>query len=108
MNIGFVPDNLVILTREKGKFVFLSQAPGLESYRSISEQVRESGSQLLQVKSGLHNKKRTPHLEIKGEWLEQYGFSIGQTVVVYCEFGVITVRAFDIEKLLKQQEDLTS
>lgn len=103
-DIGFAPDTLVSCSSEQGKLVFEAQGFGMETYLKVAKEVLKSGSRLLQVKNELHNKKRTPHFEVKGEWLKQSGFPIGQVIAVQWEYGRIVVRALDIEKLIKQQE----
>lgn len=99
-DIGFAPGTLVSGSSEQGKLVFEAHGLGIETYQKIVKDVLKSGSKLLQVKNELHNKKRTPHFEVKGAWLEACGFSIGQVIAVQYEYGKITVHVLDIKKLI--------
>lgn len=98
-NIGFESDTLVSCSKDNGMLVFEAHGVGIETYHKVVKNLLKSASQLIQVKNELHNKKCTPHLEVKGEWLSQYGFYIGQVIAVQYEYGRITVRVLDIEKL---------
>jgi hypothetical protein len=97
--IGFEPDSLVIAGYDTGSIVFKSQGKGIGTYKKLVRQVRENRSGLLQVKQEMHNKKRTPHLEVKGLWLEDLGFAAGSVIVVLSEYGVIRIRLLDLGKL---------
>ena len=100
VDIGFVPETLVSGSSEQGKLVFEAHGLGIETYQKVVKDVLKSGSKLLQVKNELHNKKRTPHFEVKGQWLEACGFSIGKVIAIQYEYGRITVHGLDIEKLI--------
>jgi hypothetical protein len=98
-SFGFTPDSLVSAVYSHGGIVLQLQGEGLDAYRKIVGQVRTSKSGLLQVKNELHNKKRTPHMEVKGFWLEEMGFTIGSILVVRSEYGLIRINLIDPGKL---------
>ncbi|MGE5371932.1 MAG: hypothetical protein ACM3QZ_08105 [Solirubrobacterales bacterium] len=97
---GFERDSLVIAEYDQERITFKLQGSGMEAYKAVVKQVRESDSlALLQVKAEMHNGKRTPHIEVKGPWLEDLGFSIGSWFVLRPEYGVFTLRLLDLDRL---------
>lgn len=96
---------LVTADYDAGIITLKPQGMGIDTYRKLVRQVREKQSGLIQVKNELHNKKRTPHLEVKGFWLEKLGFTIGSVIVVQSEYGLIRIRCIDVERLLSQQQE---
>ncbi|HWR62706.1 MAG TPA: hypothetical protein VN580_13885 [Clostridia bacterium] len=98
-SMGFKPDSLVTADYADGSIVLRLQGEGLDAYRKIVGQVRTNRSGLLQVRNELHNRKRTPHMEVKGFWLEDMGFTIGSIIVVHSEYGLIRISLIDADKL---------
>jgi hypothetical protein len=93
--LGFEADTLVSANYGNGSIVFEAQGKGMETYSRLIGQIRQNGAGLLQVRNLTHNKKRTPHLEIKGFWLEKFGFTIGDVIVVRYEYGRIKIKLLD-------------
>lgn len=98
-DIGFEPDSLVTAEYQDGFLEFKAQGKGLDTYRHLIKQVRGNRSALLQVRNELHNRKRTPHFEVCGLWLERLGFTIGSVIAIRYSQGYIKVKLLDLEKL---------
>ncbi len=47
--------------------------------------------------SGYHYKP-TPTIIMKGQWLEQFGFAVGDKIEVCCEDGKLTITKADTER----------
>ena len=90
--IGFEADTLVTTAYDNGSIILKVQGKGVETYRRLVSQIRKDKSGLIQVRSLLHNKKRAPHLELKGFWLERFGFAIGGVVAVRYKYGLIQIK----------------
>jgi hypothetical protein len=97
--IGFTADCLATVEYAKGQIIIKRQGVGINTYNQVVKSIRTSKAKLLQVKAGLHNKKRTAHLEVKGFWLEELGFQIGSVIVVQYTYGLIKIRLLDLDKL---------
>lgn len=97
--IGFKYNSLVTVEYEDGRIVMKVQGSGMDTYGELVKKVISTKAGLLQVRLEWHNKKKTPHLEVKGFWLEQFGFKIGSVIVLRFEYGVITIRLVDLDKL---------
>jgi len=97
--IGFEYNSLATAEYEKGSIIIRLQGTGLEAYGKVVKQALGSKTGLLQVRLDSHNKKRTPCLEVKGNWLEKSGFAIGGVIVVRFGYGVINIRLVDPDKL---------
>lgn len=98
-NIGFEVDTLVTADYDNGSIVLKSQGTGIDTYTRLVRQVRKKHSSLLQVTLESHNRKQTPHLEVKGFWLEKLSFTIGSVIVIRFEYGLIHIKLLDLEKL---------
>lgn len=98
-DIGFKYNNLATVEYEPGKIVIKLQGSGIDTYSQIVKEVLASKDGLLQVRLEWHNKKQTPHLEIKGLRLENFGFTIGSVIVLKIEYGVINIHLVDLDKL---------
>lgn len=99
-DFGFKPDSLIAAEYDKEQITLKLQGEGLDTYKRIVRQLRADRLGLLQVKNELHNKKRTPHIEVKGFWLESMGFPIGGMIAVQSEYGLLRIRRVHLEKLV--------
>lgn len=99
--IGFEYDNLVSAEYGTGSIVLKLQGKGTETYSKVVKGLLKNKSGLLQVNHEFKNKKQTIHLDLKGFWMEDYGFKIGSVIVVKSEYGVINIRVLDLDKLDK-------
>jgi len=97
--IGFKYESLATAEYEPGRIVIKLQGSGIDTYSRVIKEVLASKGGLLQVRLEWHNKKKTPHLEIKGLWLENFGFTIGSVIILQIEYGVINIRLVDLDKL---------
>jgi hypothetical protein len=97
--LGFTADCLATVESEEGQIIIRRQGTGLDTYKNIVKQVRTSQTGLLQVKAEVHNKKRTPHLEVKGFWLEELGFHIGSIIVIQATYGLIKILLLNLDEL---------
>jgi hypothetical protein len=97
-DIGFKPDSIATIEYESKSILLKVQGSGLDTYKSFVRYARANKAGLLQVKEECHNKKCTPHLEVKGFWLEMLGFTIGSHIVVKFEYGSINIRLLELEK----------
>ena len=96
---GFKCDSLATANYEPGQIVIKLQGSGVDTYNQVIKGVLANQGGLLQVKPSFYNKKRAPHLEIKGSWLEEFGFKIGSIFVVQAEQGLINIRLLNMEKI---------
>ena len=93
---GFAPDTLIAATLADKNITLTAQGSGIEAYREIVKGIRKNSGQLIQIRNELHNGKRTPHFEMAGLWLSEYGFHIGDVAVVRCSHGRIKITRLDI------------
>lgn len=97
--IGFEYDNLVTVTHEDGNLVFKAHESGTKTYIKLVKGVLKNKSGLLQVCSRGLRDKQIPHFEIKGQWLEDLGFTIGSVIAVQYQQGIINVRLIDLDQV---------
>lgn len=97
--LGFTADCLATVEYTKGQISIKRQGVGIDIYNQVVKSIRISQTGLLQVKTEVHNQKRTAHLEVKGFWLEELGFQIGSVIVVQYTYGLIKIRLLDLDKL---------
>lgn len=97
--IGFKYESLATADYEPGKIVIKLQGSGIDTYSQVVKGVLASKGGLLHVRLEWHNKKKTPHLEIKGLWLENHGFRIGSVIALKIEYGLISIHLVDLDKL---------
>jgi HSP20-like domain of unknown function (DUF1813). len=97
--IGFKYESLATADYEPGRIVIKLQGSGIDTYSQVVKEVLASKGGLLQVRLEWHNKKKTPHLEIKGLWLENFGFTIGSVFVVQAEYGQINIHLVDLNNV---------
>ena len=97
--IGFEPESLVTAQYESKSIILKVEGSGLDTYRNVVRYARVNKTGLLQVKEQSHNGKITPHLEIKGFWLEMLGFKIGSLIIVNYEYGSMNIRLLELDKL---------
>lgn len=97
--IGFEYGSLVTAEYQSGSIVLKLQGSGIDTYNSVVKNARKNKAGLFQVSHEYKNKKLTPLIDIKGFWVEDLGFEIGGIVIVQSEYGLIHIRALDLEKL---------
>lgn len=97
--IGFNYNRLATADYESGQIIIKLQGSGADTYSQVVKGVLASKGGLLQVRLEWHGKQKEPHLEINGLWLEDFGFTIGSIMAVKLEYGLITIRLVDFEKL---------
>lgn len=95
--IGFTDNSLATAEYEAGKMTIKLKGSGLDTYSQVVRGVIAAKAGLLQVKPAPFNKIHTPHLEIKGYWLEGWGFAIGSVFVVKAEYGLINISLMELE-----------
>ena len=99
-SIGFENGKLVSAEYNYGNVILKAHDSDIATYESLVNGIRKNKSSLLQVRQDLKNKQYTPHIEIKGFWLENLGFTIGSVIAVQYENGLINIRLLDLSKLL--------
>ena len=97
--IGFEYEKMVTVEYQNGRINLKLQGSGIETYKNLVKEARKSGLDLIKVENQYHNKKLTPHLEIKGFRLNDLGFNIGSVILVRFEYGHIEIILLDISKL---------
>ena len=97
--IGFSSNNLVEVISEPEKIVFKVCGEGIEAYEKTLKAMLRKKSGLLQIQKSRSNKINVPAFDVKGRWIEALGFTIGSVVLLRYEFGIITSRLIDIDKL---------
>ncbi|MDP4093570.1 MAG: hypothetical protein Q8920_09435 [Bacillota bacterium] len=97
--IGFKPDSLISIMYESNTINLRLVGTGMETYQNLVKGILKRNHGLLQVKNEVSNNKKTPHLEVKGYWVEDLGFKVGDVILVQSEFGVINIQLLDLEKV---------
>ena len=97
--IGFEYERLVTAEYQNGRINLKAEGSGIETYKSLVKDVRKNNSDLIKVENQYHNKKLTPHLEIKGFRLNDLGFNIGSVILVRFKYGHIEIILLDISNL---------
>jgi len=90
--LGFTPDALFTAYSEKGCVNFKLCDEGIERYSELVRFARQTGMKLLQVRTAPMRGKRFPRIEISGSCLDDAGVCIGEPLLTFCEFGLITLR----------------
>ncbi len=75
---GFPAETLVTVSYENDSLMLRAHGIGMEIYRQIIGEVRKKKQKMIQV---TQNQKGCAHLELKENWLGDYGFSIGDVIV---------------------------
>jgi len=96
---GFESDSLVAVSSEPGSMTFILRDEGIEKYSELVRYARQNKMSLLQVRTALGRGKPYPYIKMTGANVERAGFSIGDTVVAFCEPGLIKLQAFDCAEL---------
>jgi hypothetical protein len=99
---GFDYQTLVSVNFDNGYLIFKAQGKGLEEYGKIVKGILRNKMGLLQVSTQKSNGKNVPCFEIKGQWLDNYGFHIGNIVAVQYETNLIRARVIDLAKVTTQ------
>lgn len=95
--IGFEGGKLAAAQYDHGSI--LIRAHNSDNYRNLVRGAVKEKSGLFQVRQTTHNRKLTPHLELKGFRLELLGFAIGSVIAVRYEYGFIKITLIDLNKL---------
>lgn len=98
--IGFEIDSIFTCLYENGKITLKLEGKGVDTYnRAVKSLIGSNNSGLLQVRKDYVNNKPTPNIQMKGYWLDNYGFHIGSVIIVSFKYGFLDVRVIDIDKL---------
>jgi len=99
---GFAIDSQVVVTYGLGKFSF-QLVDDVASYKSYAKKMLQSkAGRFLQVSSVYSNRKKVPSLVLKGNFLAEFGFAIGDVLVVRADFGSLEVVVLDLDKVKLQ------
>ena len=98
--IGFQTDSIVTSHYENEKITLKLEGKGIDTYNSVVKTlIGSNNSSLLQVRKDYVNSKPTPNIQMKGYWLENYGFNIGSVIIVSFKYGFLDIRVIDIDNL---------
>lgn len=89
---GFEEGQLTCARFTKGEAVFELCGPDTDVMALIRKSREEKGVKLLIVKSFILGKKHSPIIEMSSQWLEDFEFSIGGTMLIKLETGVIRAK----------------
>jgi hypothetical protein len=92
---GFETDSLVMAEFSMGEAVFRLCDLSKDSYYDLICASKMDGRRLLRVRPGISNGKQKPVLEVRGNELSGFGFSIGVRIAVIVEPGVIQAKVID-------------
>lgn len=95
--IGFIPEKHVGIRFNNKCLIFNIYDKNNPSYEKF---INPAG--LLKISLRIENGKYAPCFEIKGRWLNDLGFSIGNTVSVEYEIGLIKVKMFNLNEFINQ------
>jgi hypothetical protein len=91
--IGFTAGELVAVKYEKGRIIL--QLQDFAQYRDLGKGQLKPSSGLFQVKTA--GISEAPLIDIKGFWLERFGFTIGSIFAARYEYGLIKLLVIDPE-----------
>jgi hypothetical protein len=94
---GFETDTLVTARFTKGEAVFERCGADLESAGDMIKRVKKDGAKLLCVRSCIMHGFRRPLFGIYGQWLSDFGFSIGAHIAVTASCGVIKAKILNTD-----------
>ena len=89
--IGFTAGKLVAAEYGQGQITIRLQDS--EPRQDLGKGAFKASSGLFQVKTA--GKSKFPFIDIKGFWLEQFGFTIGKAFTVCYEFGLLRLSLID-------------
>ncbi|MCL6592143.1 MAG: type I toxin-antitoxin system SymE family toxin [Firmicutes bacterium] len=89
--IGFTAGELVAAKYEKGRIIL--QLQDFAQYRDLGKGELKPSSGLFQVR----REKQYSQIDIKGFWLERFGFTIGGVIAARYEYGLIKLLLIDPE-----------
>ena len=98
-DIGFEPQSLASVQYEHKSITIELQGTGLDACKSLISQVRATNSGLLHITGQYDNEKTIPSIDVSGLRLETLGFKIGSTIVIRFEYGSITIKLLELDKL---------
>lgn len=96
---GFEYNSLASAEYEPGQIIIKLEGSGIDTYNRVVKKVLANKGGLLHVRLYQHGKQKDPHLDISGLWLKNFGFNIGSIMAVKLEYGLITIRLVDFDKL---------
>lgn len=102
-DIGFTCDSLIEAEYSRECIALKLEGSGVDTYNRVVKGLLRHNMGLLQVKGEIKNNKRTPSIEVKGFWLEEYGFKVGSVIVVESEQGCITIKLLDIDSVTSKK-----
>jgi hypothetical protein len=95
--IGFSAGKLVTAEYTSGRILLRLQDS--DNYKDLVKSALKASSGLFQVRLETNNKKQFSQIDIKGFWLETFGFTIGSVIAVRYQFGFIKIYLIDLSKL---------
>ncbi|MGE5604197.1 MAG: SymE family type I addiction module toxin [Bacteroidota bacterium] len=88
--IGFEAGKVVTAQYQKGKIT-------LRLGNSITGGLKTSRG-LFQVRWETVGKKAYPQIDLKGFWLERFGFTVGSIIITRYEYGLIIILPLDLDQ----------
>lgn len=90
--IGFSPDKLVTANYENCSIVLQLEEEEVETENTMIKGLLRNSIVLLQVRQEIKGKMVTPHIEMKGFWLEDLGFRVGCEIIVSYKQNLINIQ----------------
>lgn len=101
--IGFNYEKLIEASFKNGLINLKVVGQGINTYNNVVKNIRQSNSCLLQVKHEMRNKKYIPSIDLKGFWLEKFGFKIGDVIMIDVENEQINIKLLDIDAVTNKK-----
>jgi hypothetical protein len=95
---GFEPNKLVEIKCSKNNILLKLYEENTINHLEMSKRLFKTGNNgiLYVVNVWRKNKQRSPSITLKGLWLEDFGFTIGDVVATKCEYGSINLYRLDL------------
>lgn len=94
--IGFEFNTVVSVKYENGNLVLQRHESGKEAYFHLANLGFRKRSCMLRVGRETISSQK-PHFSVKGYWLDEFGFNIGNVVIVRYEYGIIKMQVLDAQ-----------
>jgi hypothetical protein len=88
--IGFENETIAKVQLNRGEIVIKYVSNGMNNYKMLSLNSND-GSNYMIVRNMHKGEKCVPYIEMKGYWLSEYGFDIGDMLSISYTYGVIKI-----------------
>jgi hypothetical protein len=95
---GFEANKLVEIKCSKNNILLKLYEENTINHLEMSKRLFKTGNDsiIYVVNVWRKNKEHSPSIALKGSWLEDFGFAIGEVVATKCEYGSINLYRLDL------------